>query len=105
MKKWGVVIAGILFLLSLKAEVLGQGPDLAQKRILVERGEKVRGNRLELVKTVVESYRDCHIISKGNELVGLVINGKTYQDFTLVIREAKRTIIVVTVDGIISFDY
>jgi len=50
-----------------------QGP--AQKRILMERGEKVKGQPL------------------------------AYQDFTLVIRDAKRMIIVVTADGIVSFDY
>lgn len=41
----------------------------------MERGEKVKGKRL------------------------------AYQDFTLVIRDAKRMIIVVTADGIVSFDY
>ncbi len=105
MKKRNMIALGILLMLGMNAENFAQEPGLAQKRILVERGEQVRGKRLELVKRVVESYHDCYIVSRGNELTGLIINGKTYQDFTLVIREAKRTIIVVTRDGVISFDY
>ena len=77
----------------------------AQKRILIERGEKVSGQRLELVKKVIESYKDCEVLSQGDELVGLRINGKLYSDFTLVVRDAKRTIIVATPDGVVSFDY
>ncbi len=77
----------------------------AQKKIMMERGEKVTGNRLELVKKVIESYRDCEVLAKGNELTGLKINGKLYSDFTLVVRDAKRTIIVATPDGVVSFDY
>ncbi len=77
----------------------------AQKRIMMERGEKVTGKRLELVKKVIESYRDCEVLAKGNELTGLKINGKLYSDFTLVVRDAKRTIIVATPDGVVSFDY
>jgi predicted membrane protein len=77
----------------------------AQKRIMIERGEKVTGNRLDLVKKVIESYKDCEVLSQGNELTGLRINGKLYSDFTLVVRDVKRTIIVATPDGVISFDY
>jgi len=77
----------------------------AQKRILTERAEKVTGQRLELAKRVIESYQGCRVLSEGNELAGLIINGKTYQDFTLVIRDAKKTIVVATEDGIFSFDY
>jgi hypothetical protein len=80
-----------------------QGP--AQKRILMERGDKVTGQRLKLVKKVIESYRGCQVLSEGNELKGLIINGKEYTDFTLVIRDKKKTIIVVTADGVVSFDY
>jgi hypothetical protein len=77
----------------------------AQKRILMERGEKVRGQRLKLVKRVIASYQGCQVLSEGNELTGLVINGQTYRDFTLIIRDAKKIIIVVTPDGVVSFDY
>ncbi|NWF54934.1 MAG: hypothetical protein HXY45_09095 [Syntrophaceae bacterium] len=77
----------------------------AQKRIMIERGEKVTGQRLELVKKVIESYKDCEVLTKGNELTGLRINGKLYSDFTLVVRDAKRTIIVATSDGVVAFDY
>jgi hypothetical protein len=77
----------------------------AQKRILIERGEKVAGKRLELVKKVIESYKDCEVLVQGKELTGLRINGKVYSDFTLVVRDAKRTIIVVTPDGVVTFDY
>lgn len=80
-----------------------QGP--AQKRIMIERGEKVKGQRLKLLKKVVESYNGCRVLTEGNELTGLIINGKTYSDFTIVIRDAKRTIVVVTADGVVSFDY
>ncbi len=85
--------------------VWGQEQRPAQKRIMIERGEKVKGQRLKLVKKVVESYKGCQVLSEGDELTGLVINGKTFGDFTIVIRDAKRTIIVVTADGIVSFDY
>jgi hypothetical protein len=77
----------------------------AQKRILMERGEKVTGQRLKLVKRVIESYQGCQVLSKGNELTGLVINGKTYEDFTLIVRDAKKMVIVVTADGVVSFDF
>lgn len=80
-----------------------QGP--AQKRIMIERGEKVKGQRLKLLKKVVESYNGCQVLANENELTGLIINGKTYRDFTIVIRDAKRTIVVVTADGVVSFDY
>jgi hypothetical protein len=94
----GVMVAG-----ADRIPAQGRGP--AQKRIMIERGEKVKGQRLKLVKKVVESYKGCQVLSDGNELTGLVINGKTYSDFTIVIRDAKRTIVVVTADGIVSFDY
>ncbi len=77
----------------------------AQKRILMQRGEKVTGERLKLVKRVIESYQGCQVLSEGNELKGLIINGKEYSSFTLVIREKKKTIIVATDDGVVSFDY
>lgn len=77
----------------------------AQKRILMERGEKVKGQRLRLVQQVIESYQGCQVIAEGNELTGLIINGKEYREFTLIIREPKKTIIVVTADGVVSFDY
>ena len=77
----------------------------AQKRILIERGEKVTGARLALARTVIESYQDCEVISEGNEIKALKINGKLYQDFTLIIRDAKKTIVVVTADGLYNFDY
>ncbi len=77
----------------------------AQKRIMIERGEKVTGQRLALVKKVIESYKDCEVLSEGNQLTGLRINGKIYSDFTLVVREKKKTIIVATPDGVVSFDY
>jgi hypothetical protein len=106
MKKWVVNIPLVLFLFSpWIAEGQGQDSSPAQKRILIERGEKVMGARLELVRKVIESYRDCEVLTRGNELIGLRLDGKLYQDFTLVIRDAKRTIIVVTGDGVISFDY
>lgn len=77
----------------------------AQKRILIERGEKVTGQRLKLVKKVIESYQGCKVLAEGNELKGLIINGKEYQDFTLIVRDKKKTIIVATADGVVSFDY
>ena len=105
MKKW-IPVATVVFLAVLGAgEIWAQGPGPAQKRIMVERGEKVTGQRLDLVKRVVESYQGCGVLSDGKELTGLVINGKTYADFTLVIRDAKKTIIVATPDGVVSFDY
>jgi hypothetical protein len=106
MKKWIPVTTLALFLTSLGvAEIWAQTQGPAQKRIMMERGEKVKGQRLRLVKKVVESYKGCKVLSDGNELTGLIINGKTYQDFTLIIRDAKRMIIVVTADGVVSFDY
>ncbi len=85
--------------------VSAQEKSKAQKRILMERGEKVTGARLELVRKTIESYKDCEVLTRGNEINGLRINGKLYQDFTLIIRDKKRTIIVVTADGVVSFDY
>ena len=106
MKKWIPVTALVLFLAVPEiAEIWAQGSGPAQKRILVERGEKVTGQRLALVKKVVENYQGCRVLSDGKELTGLVINGKTYADFTLIVRDAKKTIIVVTADGVVSFDY
>lgn len=95
---WGATLAGM-------DAIPAQEQTPAQKRILIERGEKVKGHRLKLLKKVVESYNGCQVLSDGNELTGLIINGKTYSDFTVVIRDAKRTIVVVTADGVISFDY
>ena len=95
---WGAMIVGIV-----GVPAQDQGP--AQKRIMIERGEKVQGQRLKLLKKVVESYNGCKVLAEGNELTGLIINGKTYSDFTIVIRDAKRTIVVVTTDGVVSFDY
>jgi len=106
MKKWVAAVFGVLIsLIFCTAGVWAQEANKAQKRILMERGEKVMGARLELVRKVIETYQDCEVLTKGNELSGLRINGKLYQDFTLIIRDAKRTIIVVTADGVISFDY
>ena len=106
MKKWIPVTALVLFLaVPGAAEIWAQGSGPAQKRILVERGEKVTGQRLAFVKEVVESYQGCRVLSDGKELTGLVIDGKTYADFTLIVRDAKKTIIVVTADGVVSFDY
>jgi hypothetical protein len=106
MKKWIAAVFGVLISLSFYTTgVWAQEANKAQKRILMERGEKVMGARLELVRKVIESYQDCEVLTKSNELSGLRINGKLYQDFTLIIRDAKRTIIVVTADGVISFDY
>jgi len=107
MMKRGIGVAAALFFgfIPWLAGVEAQQESPAQKRILIERGEKVTGARLELVRRVIESYKDCEVLSRGNELTGLRINGKLYQDFTLVIRHAKGTIIVVTSDGVITFDY
>jgi hypothetical protein len=77
----------------------------AQKRILMNRGEIVRGQRLKLVKEVIESYAGCRVLSDGNEMSGFILNGKTYSDFTIIIRDEKRTIIIVTADGVVTFDY
>jgi len=104
-KCFGVILAVGLFLIPGLLHAQTQESTPAQKRILIERGEKVTGKRLELVKKVIESYRDCEVLSQGNELTGLRINGKLYSDFTLVVRDAKRTIIVATSDGVVSFDY
>ena len=101
----GIVLALGFFLFSGMAQVPAQESTPAQKRIMIERGEKITGKRLELVKKVIESYKDCEVLSQGNELTGLRINGKLYSDFTLVVRDVKRTIIVATPDGVVSFDY
>ncbi len=105
--KMGVIVflAVGLFLFSGMTHAQPQESTAAQKRIMIERGEKVTGQRLELVKKVIESYKDCEVLVKGNELTGLRINGKIYSDFTLVVRDAKRTIIVATSDGVVAFDY
>jgi len=106
MKRWWIVVIALLASFPLcMPELWAQDPRKAPKRILIERGEKVTGARLELVRKVIESYKDCEVLASGNELKGLRIDGKLYQDFTLVIRDAKRTIIVVTADGVITFDY
>lgn len=101
----GVGLAVAFFFHPWMARVQAQESTPAQKRILIERGEKVTGKRLELVKKVIESYKDCEVLATGNELTGLRINGKLYSDFTLVVRDAKRTLIVVTPDGVVTFDY
>ena len=101
----GVVLAMAFFFCPWAVQAQTQERTPAQKRILIERGEKVTGKRLELVKKVIERYKDCEVLARGNELTGLRINGKLYSDFTLLIRDAKRTIIVVTPDGIVTFDY
>ena len=101
----GFVLAIAFFFCPWMAQAQTQESTPAQKRIMIERGEKVIGKRLELVKKVIESYKDCEVITQGNELTGLRINGKLYSDFTLVVRDAKRTIILATPDGVIAFDY
>ncbi len=101
----GIVLAIAFFFCPWVAQAQAQDSTPAQKRIMIERGEKVTGKRLELVKKVIESYRDCEVLAKGNELTGLRINGKLYSDFTLVVHDAKRTIIVATPDGVVAFDY
>jgi len=101
----GIVLALGFFVFSGMTQVQAQETTPAQKRIMIERGEKVSGKRLELVKKVIESYKDCEVLTRGNELAGLRINGKLYSDFTLVVRDAKKTIIVVTPDGVVTFDY
>jgi hypothetical protein len=101
----GIVLTVGFFLIPGLAPAQVQESSPAQKRIMIERGEKITGKRLELVKKVIESYKDCEVLTQGNELTGLRINGKLYSDFTLVVREKKKTIIVATPDGVISFDY
>jgi len=105
MKKWLVPVLAAFLSWVMAGEMRAQEQKGAQKRIMMERGEKVKGQRLKLVKRVIESYEGCQILAKGNELTGLVLNGKTYQDFTIIIRDAKRTIMVVTSDGVVTFDY
>ncbi|MCX5909731.1 MAG: hypothetical protein NTY64_21790 [Deltaproteobacteria bacterium] len=105
-KNWAAALMAIVFSLFCGGiEAFCQEQGNAQKRILMERGEKVTGQRLKLVKKVIESYRGCQVLAEGNELKGLIIDGKEYQDFTLVIRDKKKTIIVVTADGVVTFDY
>jgi hypothetical protein len=101
----GMVLALVFFLSPWIGQAQVKDSTPAQKRIMIERGEKITGKRLALVKKVIESYKDCEVLSEGNELTGLRINGKFYSDFTLVVRDAKKTIIVVTPDGVTSFDY
>ena len=101
----GMVLTLVFFLSPWIAQAQVKEATPAQKRILIERGEKITGKRLALVKKVIESYKDCEVLSEGNELTGLRINGTLYSEFTLVVRDAKKTIIVVTPDGVISFDY
>ena len=100
-----IILAAVFFLIPGMALAQAQDPSPAQKRILMERGEKVSGKRLALVKKVIESYKDCEVLSEGNQLTGLRIDGKLYSDFTIVVRDKKKTIIVVTADGVVSFDY
>lgn len=105
-KNWAAALMAIVFFLSCGGmEAFSQEQGRAQKRILMERGEKVTGERLKLVKKVIENYRGCQVLAEGNELKGLIIDGKEYQDFTLVIRDKKKTIIVVTTDGVVTFDF
>lgn len=104
-KHMGFVLAIASFFCPWIAQAQVQESTPAQKRIMIERGEKVVGKRLELVKKVIESYKGCEVLAKGNELTGLRINGKVYSDFTLVVRDTKRTIIVATPDGVVAFDY
>jgi hypothetical protein len=101
----GIFLAIGFFLIPGMAQAQAQDSSPAQKRIMIERGEKITGKRLALVKKVIESYKDCEVLSQGNELTGLRINGKLYSDFTIVVREKKKTIIVATPDGVVSFDY
>ncbi len=105
MKNWVIVIALGMLLGGFALGESGGQEKGTPKRILVERGEKVQGQRLKLVKKVIESYNGCRVISDGKQLTALVINEKTYQDFTIVIRDAKKTIIVVTADGVVTFDF
>ncbi len=58
-----------------------------------------------MVRKVIESYKDCEVLASRNELRGLHIERKLYGDSTLIIQDVKRTIIVVTADGVVSFDY
>jgi hypothetical protein len=105
-RRWTIALMTIVFFLSCGGfAAFAQEQTPAQKRILIERGEKVTGQRLKLVKRVIESYRGCQVLAEGNELKGLIINGKEYNDFTIVVRDKKKTIIVVTADGVVSFDY
>ncbi len=104
MKKAFFMIAGALLIFGVTG-AMAQQAGQAQKRILLERGEKVTGARLALVRSVIESYQDCEVLSNGNAITGLRINGKLYQDFTLIIREPKKTIVLVTADGVFNFDY
>ncbi len=102
----GRILMGVGFVIWAASGTMAQEPQPpAQKRILMERGEKITGQRLKLVKRVIESYQGCQVLSRGNELTGLVINGKTYEDFTLIVRDAKKMVIVVTADGVVSFDF
>ena len=100
-----IVLVGGLFLIPGMAQAQAQESSPAQKRIMIERGEKITGKRLALVKKVIESYKDCEVLSEGNELTGLRINGKLYSEFNLLVRDKKKTIIVATPDGVVSFDY
>lgn len=101
------IVLGVLGLCSFGQviDLRAEEKSAAQKRILFERGEKVRGQRLELVRRVLESYAGCQVIAKDNELTGLIINGRTYHDFTIIIRDEKKTILVITPDGVVNFDY
>jgi 2-dehydro-3-deoxygluconokinase len=56
-------------------------------------------------KVVATTLREVHSTNRHSWSAVAWINGKTYSDFTVVIRDAKRTIVVVTGDGVISFDY
>ena len=103
--RWRFIVAFLVLGSLCWAGGWAQENSKAQKRILMERGENVTGARLELVRKVIQSYKDCEVLTSGNEIKALRLNGKLYQDFTLVIRDAKRTIIVVTADGVVTFDY
>lgn len=100
---WFWIIA--LFFLGQTTDLGGEEKSAAQKRILFERGEKVRGQRLELLRRVLENYAGCQVIAQDNELTGIIINGRTYHDFTIIIRDEKKTIMVITPDGVVNFDY
>ena len=66
MKIWLRAIFLILAVCSLDLQgVLAQEKSKPQKRILMERGEKMMGARLELVRKVIESYQDCEVLTRG----------------------------------------
>lgn len=107
MSKKKLIFWGALGLIIISPEIDLQANEqnAAQKRILFERGEKVRGQRLELLRRVLEKYAGCRVIAKDNELIGLIIDGRTYHDFSVIIRDEKKSILVITPDGVVNFDY